>query len=277
MAFKFKLQSDQYLTKKRRRISLRRFEKGLQILPNIFTMGNVFFGFYSIIFTAQQAWIPAAFCIFFGALMDLLDGQIARWMKTDAMLGAQLDSLSDCVTFCLAPAFLVFWLQLKRLGFLGIFVCSIFLISGVLRLARFNLTQKDQLFYFVGLPTPFAACFLASLILNTQAGTFKSTYALFCLAFLVTVLSGLMISSVRIPTFKHINKGFYAIMFAIFGVFVIVFGFVRVTFLIFASVIVFALIKYIFLRFSHILTCSSSIISKDSQDSSGFHQPALHR
>ena len=242
-----------------RKISFRRipfrnisFRRGLQVIPNIFTLGNSFFGFCSIIFAAREAWVAAAFCIFLGALMDALDGQVARWVRSSSEFGLQLDSLSDAITFCLAPAFLIYCWQLKKFGLIGMVICGIFLACGLLRLAKFNITHNEQSQSFIGVPTPFAACFLASFVLNVYHLSFKSFFALSALVFAMIVLSGLMICSVRIPTFKHIRKGFYALAGVIFIAFAVVFGFVKVLFFIYAAYIAFALCKAIFIKTAQI-------------------------
>jgi CDP-diacylglycerol--serine O-phosphatidyltransferase len=239
----------------RKKFSFRRipFRRGLQIIPNIFTLGNAFFGFCSVIFISREAWVAASFCIFFGALMDALDGQIARLVRSSSDFGLELDSLSDAITFCLAPAFLIYSWQLKNLGIIGIVICGLFLACGLLRLAKFNITHSVQTQSFIGVPTPFAACFLAAFVLNTQNISFKSDFSQVGLAFGLVVLAGLMVCSVRIPTFKHIKKGFYALAAAIVSAFAMVFGFVKVIFFIFAAYMIFALIKYIFCKVCQII------------------------
>ena len=237
-----------------RRISFHKipFRRGLNILPNIFTLGNSFFGFCSIIFATQEAWVAASFCIFLGALMDALDGQVARWVRSSSEFGLQLDSLSDAITFCLAPAFLIYCWQLKRLGVIGVAICGLFLAFGLLRLAKFNITHNEQSHSFIGVPTPFAACFIASFVLNAQQLLFRSFFSLASLAFAMIVLSGLMVCSVRIPTFKHIRKGIYALAAIIFVAFAVVFGFIKVLFFLYAAYIAFALGKAIFCKISQI-------------------------
>ena len=231
-----------------RRISFHKipFRRGLNILPNIFTLGNSFFGFCSIIFATQEAWVAASFCIFLGALMDALDGQVARWVRSSSEFGLQLDSLSDAITFCLAPAFLIYCWQLKRLGVIGVAICGLFLAFGLLRLAKFNITHSEQSHSFIGVPTPFAACFIASFVLNAQQLLFRSFFSLASLAFAMIVLSGLMVCSVRIPTFKH------ALAAIIFVAFAVVFGFIKVLFFLYAAYIAFALGKAIFCKISQI-------------------------
>lgn len=230
-----------------------KFRKGVQIIPNIFTLGNSFFGFCSIIFAAHQAWVAASFCIFVGALMDALDGQIARLVRASSDLGLQLDSLSDAITFCLAPACLIYMWQLKRLGFLGLIICGLFVAAGLLRLAKFNITHNEQSHSFIGVPTPYAACFLAAFVLNFHDLSFETVFEFFLLLFIMLVLSALMVDTVRIPTFKHIKKKFYALSSIIFIVSAVVFGFISVLLFVFTSYIIFALMRSIYCKLIQII------------------------
>jgi len=177
----------------------------ISFLPHLFTMGNAFFGFCSIIFAASGELIAAAYFILMGALMDLLDGRIARYTNTASALGVQLDSLSDAISFCLAPAFLVYMWQLKNLHGLGLVACGIFLVTGLFRLARFNLTHAQQNIAFMGIPTTFAGCFLVSIFLNMSHMHPQMPFIVF-LFLLVLMLSFLMVSNIPFPTFKQINK-----------------------------------------------------------------------
>jgi CDP-diacylglycerol---serine O-phosphatidyltransferase len=180
-------------------------KKGISILPNLFTLGNAFFGFYSVVFAANSEFVAAASCILLGALMDALDGRVARLAKVTSLLGLQLDSLADAITFCFAPAFLVYFAYLKSFGLLGILAVTLYLSSGLLRLARFNLISKQQTIYFLGLPSTISGCFLASVVLYTTNQSFHYFYSLFYI-FLVCLLAGLMVS--RVPFFAFKQKLF---------------------------------------------------------------------
>lgn len=241
--------------------------KGLQLVPNLFTLGNAFFGFCSILFAAQGEFFAAAYCIFLGAMMDSLDGQIARMIRSTSDFGLQLDSLCDAVTFCLAPAFLIYSWQLYKLGFLGIACSAILLCCGILRLAKFNITACSQAHYFIGIPTPIVACLLAAIILNFGGFGIHFSGRVFFAA-LVLILSLLMVSSVRMPTFKHVRKRWYALFFAICGSAVMVFSLVKTLLLIFSIYFLFAVGKSIF----HYMSQINSDAAEDEEVAQIFHQ-----
>src|SRR5437870_7433095 len=150
-----------------------RIQRSLSILPSLFTVGNIFCGYYSIISTLRGNWDYAALLIGVGYVLDGLDGRIARLTKTASDFGVQLDSIADVVTFGDAPAILAFsWgfgasegingnvaKHVHQLGWVASFA---FVVCGALRLARFNVQTKKPLEtgskrYFVGLPIPAAA------------------------------------------------------------------------------------------------------------------------
>jgi CDP-diacylglycerol---serine O-phosphatidyltransferase len=175
------------------------------MIPNIFTLGNALCGFGSIICSAYGNITPAAYCIFAGALMDSLDGRIARFTHADSPLGIQLDSLSDAVSFCLAPAFLAYSWQLKQCGTVGFIACGLFLAAGLMRLARFNLTHTQQLTNFHGTPTPIAGCLIAALCLTMPTPIIPHGFLILFLLLMPT-LAGLMISPIPFPTGKKISQ-----------------------------------------------------------------------
>jgi CDP-diacylglycerol--serine O-phosphatidyltransferase len=228
---------------------LLKFKKKLQLIPNLFTLGNAFFGFCSIKFAAEGEFYAAAYCIFLGAMMDSLDGQIARMMRSTSEFGLQLDSLCDAITFCLAPAFLVYSWQLYKFGFLGAFCSAVLLLCGVLRLAKFNITASSQTHYFIGVPTPIAACFIAAVVLNFGGSGLHFVGRLF-FASLVWLISMLMVSTVRVPTFKHIRKGWYAVAFAGIASAAMVFSLVKTLLIIFSIYFIFVLGKSVYFYIS---------------------------
>jgi|SaaInlLV_10m_DNA_2_1039722.scaffolds.fasta_scaffold00942_3 CDP-diacylglycerol---serine O-phosphatidyltransferase len=200
-------------------------KKRLSFLPHLFTLGNAFFGFCSIVFAAHGEIGMSGRFILLGALMDMLDGRIARLMGVASDLGVELDSLSDLISFCVAPAFLIYVWQLKSFGFLGIVICSVFALAGLMRLARFNIIHEQQTIYFLGVPTTVAGCFLVSLVLYATEMTYDF-WLTFFLALLILILSWLMVSSVQFPTFKKSSFKFKNryLLFA----FIILFAFVAV-------------------------------------------------
>lgn len=201
------------------------FKRGIRFIPFLFTLGNAFFGFCAIALAVGGERIAAMYCIFLSAMMDALDGRVARLMKVESALGLELDSLCDAISFCLAPAFLSYVLLLRSAGFLGIFICSLFLMAGLLRLGRFNVLHDQQKTFFIGLPTTIAGCFLVTVLLNANTLIYNP-WIVFAISFLLLILSWLMISSIRFPAFKkgaiRVRKHYYVvcvvILFAVMAV-----------------------------------------------------------
>ncbi len=203
----------------RRRIQDRtRIRTGLSIVPSLFTIGNIFCGFYSVIATLRGNWDYAAVLIGIGYILDGLDGRIARLTRTTSDFGLQLDSLADVVTFGLAPAVLAFnWgfgasegiegsaaRHVHQLGSLASFA---FVVCGALRLARFNLQAKSETSskrYFVGLPIPAAAAMIAAVVHFFKTPTLMVGSALLW-SFLILFMAFLMISTVRYYSFKEFD------------------------------------------------------------------------
>ena len=141
------------------------------MLPNLLTSGNLFFGFLCMIRSLEGQFAWAASAIFIAALFDMLDGRVARMTKGTSEFGVQYDSLCDAVSFGVAPAFMMYQFGLFDVGRLGWVACFIYMASGTLRLARFNVQSSigkaggD----FTGLPIPMAAAAVASWVLLMDA------------------------------------------------------------------------------------------------------------
>ncbi len=181
--------------------------RGIFILPSLLTTGALFFGFYSIIKAINGQFEAACIAIFIAMVLDGLDGRVARLTNTQSEFGAEYDSLSDNVSFGLAPSLLAYLWILQDLGRAGWLAAFIFSACAALRLARFNvqISVIDKA-YFQGLASPAAAAVIASFVwVCSDYGieTNRTTgIALFC----VTTLSGLlMVSNVRYHSFKEIN------------------------------------------------------------------------
>lgn len=143
-----------------------KLERGVYILPSLFTTASLFFGFYSIVSSFEEKFFWAALAILISAVLDSLDGAVARMTNTTSEFGVQLDSLVDLVAFGVAPAVLAYTWALKPFGHWGWPVAFLFVACGAFRLARFNIqTKKIDHRYFVGLPIPGAAAALASLVI----------------------------------------------------------------------------------------------------------------
>jgi CDP-diacylglycerol--serine O-phosphatidyltransferase len=179
----------------------------LFVIPYFFTLLNAFFGFLSIIKSLENEYIQAAYFIILAALMDGIDGRLARKFGSSSGFGAELDSLCDAISFCLAPVILVYsWFPGTFLP-LGTAILGMYLCAGLLRLARFNInTAQGCPHYFKGLPTTLAALCIASLVLSTS---WLATHSLHfigsqrALCLIVFTLATLMISSIPFANFKN--------------------------------------------------------------------------
>ncbi len=123
---------------------VRRFRRGASILPSLFTTGNLFLGFWAIIRTLEGQFEIAAALIGGAIVLDMLDGRIARLTGTTSEFGAELDSLADAISFGVAPALLVYRWALDDLPRVGWLAAFLFVMCGVLRLARFNVQQQRR-------------------------------------------------------------------------------------------------------------------------------------
>jgi CDP-diacylglycerol--serine O-phosphatidyltransferase len=139
--------------------------KFLTIIPFLFTCVNALAGFLAIICALENRPILGGYCIIIAVIMDACDGTIARALNCCSDIGFELDSLSDVVSFCVAPAVLLYKILGNSLGVIGLLVLMLYLLCGLFRLARFNCIGGHYLF-FKGLPTTMAAFFLATLIIN---------------------------------------------------------------------------------------------------------------
>jgi len=209
----------------KKHLSFRR--KGIYLLPNIFTTGAMFAGFYAIIASMNGHFEKAAIAIFVAMILDGVDGRVARMTNTQSEFGAEYDSLSDMVSFGVAPALVMYqwsfasmvdmgW-QWGKLGWLAAFIYT---ASAALRLARFN-TQvgiADKC-YFQGLPRPAAAAVIAALVwVSVDNGIAGADVAVFMV--IITIAMGIMMmSNILFYSFKEVHfKGkvpFYSILIVV--------------------------------------------------------------
>lgn len=183
-------------------------ERHIACVPYIFTFGNAIFGFISILNALDGHTIIAAVCIMCAAIMDFFDGRIARALGTTSYLGQELDSLCDAISFCLAPMILLHTALYDRMSPIITASLAVYLCAGLYRLALFNLTALKQKDYFRGLPTPFAALFIAQLILYIPwISTHACKILLYktILPFVVVSFALLMVSAIPFPTGKNIT------------------------------------------------------------------------
>jgi CDP-diacylglycerol--serine O-phosphatidyltransferase len=139
--------------------------KAIYLLPNAFTTGALFFGFFAIVQAMNQHWEIASMAIFCSLILDGMDGRVARMTHTQSAFGEQYDSLADMVSFGVAPALVAYEWALKDLGKWGWVAAFIYCAGAALRLARFNISTGviDKRF-FQGLPSPAAASIVAGFV-----------------------------------------------------------------------------------------------------------------
>ncbi|MFZ5470233.1 MAG: CDP-diacylglycerol--serine O-phosphatidyltransferase [Myxococcota bacterium] len=193
-----------------------KLRKLMFVLPNLFTVTSIFCGVYALTLCAGEATptqlYQAALAIFFAIFFDGFDGRVARLTKTQSQFGVELDSLADVVSFGVAPALLVYKWALAPLGFVGVFIAFSFTACGALRLARFNVLAQRSPHgaasrFFIGLPIPLAAGMIVSMVIAHfgARGGQVGPPAQVPVAVAVTVLSLLMVSTVRYRTFKDVR------------------------------------------------------------------------
>ena len=187
-----------------RKMNLRR--RGIYLLPNLFTTAALFSGFYAIVQAMNGKFEHAAVAIFIAMVLDGLDGRVARLTHTQSEFGAEYDSLSDMVSFGVAPSLLMYEWAFRDLGKLGWFAAFIYCAGTALRLARFNTNIEivDKR-YFQGLPSPAAAALIAGFVWvmldNDYSGQDLRWFAV-----ALTVFAGLsMVSNLRFYSFKGFN------------------------------------------------------------------------
>ena len=179
--------------------------KGVYLLPNLFTTGSLFAAFYSIIATSQGRWETAAMAIILSAVLDGLDGKVARLTNSTSKFGVEYDSLADVVAFGVAPAYLVYQWTLTGFGRLGWVAACLYMVCGALRLARFNVqTGTKDPRYFVGLPIPAAAVILAVVVLGVNQFEIQSAQAGLVVLVLLYVLSFLKVSTMPYRSLKEV-------------------------------------------------------------------------
>lgn len=190
--------------KKRRTPTKKR--RGIYILPNLLTTGNLLCGFWSIISVFQERFYLASVAILLAAVFDLFDGKVAKLSGTTSKFGMQYDSLADLVSFGVAPALLAFSWALRPYGKFGWLAAFLFVACGAIRLARYNvLASSGETKYFKGLPIPVAAAMIAFTILLYFEWIETDWVKDFVILGMIYILAFLMVSNIRYFTFKELN------------------------------------------------------------------------
>lgn len=185
---------------------VKRDRKGIYLLPNLFTTGALFSGFYAVVAGMDGNFENAAIAIFVAMVLDGLDGRVARMTNTQSDFGAEYDSLADMVSFGVAPALVAFSWALQDLGKVGWIAAFVYCAGAALRLARFNtqLAVADKN-YFTGLASPAAAAIVAGNVwVFAESGTSGADIA-WWMAIIVPLSGLLMVSNFKYHSFKGLD------------------------------------------------------------------------
>jgi CDP-diacylglycerol--serine O-phosphatidyltransferase len=174
----------------------KKVQYGINVLPSLFSLTNLFFGFMSILLTFHMRYRLAAALIIIAAFMDALDGLVARATNTPSDFGIELDSLADAVSFGLATSILLYFWGMEMAGSPAVFFSFIFLTAGVLRLARYNVRSHapSDRKHYQGLTVPSAAMFMAAVV-NFHPVPLASRASGFLIAVLTLVIALCMVST----------------------------------------------------------------------------------
>ncbi|MDO8954317.1 MAG: CDP-diacylglycerol--serine O-phosphatidyltransferase [Gammaproteobacteria bacterium] len=184
-------------------------KRGIYILPNLFTTGSLFSGFYGIVASMNQHFILGAIAVFICLIFDSLDGRVARLINAQSAFGAQYDSLSDLLAFGVSPALLVYNWSLADLVQFGVhkigwLTAFIFVACVAMRLAKFNTLPEDKRFFF-GLPCPAAAAVLAGVVWVGSTYDLSGLPISLITMVIVLTLSFLQVSNIRYRSYKDID------------------------------------------------------------------------
>ena len=218
------------------------------ILPNMLTLIGVCIGLTSIRFALDEKFELAIIAIIFAALIDGLDGRIARLIKGTSKVGKELDSLTDMISFGVAPAFIMYFWKLNTLGRFGWLLCLVYVICVALRLARFNINSNQEPSwrdnFFEGVPSPAGGILVLTPLIISLSGfdLFQINYELIVPTFFI-LTSLLLISKFPTYSFKKIVIPRRTTIFLLFGI-VLFFGLLLIyTF----NVIAISAVIYVFL------------------------------
>lgn len=242
--------------------------KTKNVIPSIFTLGNMVCGMMSILNVANENFIGACYFLIGSYVMDILDGRIARMINAETEIGIELDSFSDWLSFGIAPAYMIYEFALKEYGVMAYPIVLIYVVCGALRLVRFNLKSlagESSKTHFQGLPIPAAAGIIIFFVLSysiieneTPAKTIKFLsdrmpvlYSLF--PFIMIGISILMISSIPYVAMKSKNafviKSPLGLLTSIFAIFLIIFYPQNALFLFFLLYAISGIVYFVFKLF----------------------------
>jgi len=164
-----------------------------RLIPNIITLSNMILGILSLRYTMNGLYKEAAVSVLFAMVLDGMDGRLARHLNVTSDFGKELDSLSDLVSFGVAPALLTYSSVLLNYKFFGLMISIIFVLCGAVRLARFNVLNIKE--YFVGIPITFAGPLMAIFVL------LSNNLPVVFFPVLMLILAALMVSNIKVPKY----------------------------------------------------------------------------
>jgi CDP-diacylglycerol--serine O-phosphatidyltransferase len=267
--------------------------RAMPILPNGFTLGNLFFGLYAMVAASRGEFSRAGVYVVLGGICDALDGRVARATRSGSRFGEELDSLVDAISFGLAPPLIMYFAVLNKTGWEWMFV-FFFTACAVMRLARFNVVQAGRAkTHFQGLPSPAAGLTLATYYWFSQTNLYNEAIIFFTddrvladlpwhvmLKFLMVGLSILMISNVPYPAVPTV--GFRSVK-GILGTLVVTGTLLGVLFLprqfFFPACVVYVaygVIKSALLGLLDRVPTGASVFDGDEEEEPGLAASALH-
>ena len=254
----------------------RSHRKGIYVLPNLLTLVALFGGFYAIVMAVNARFDQAALGVFFALVFDSLDGRVARMTNTQSAFGAQMDSLSDMVSFGAAPALVAYMWALKDLGRWGWIAAFVYCACAALRLARFNVnTAVVDKRFFQGLPSPAAAALVMGFIwlVNDQGVSGTDVH---WSTFVLTLYAGLtMVTNLPFYSFKTVNLK-RSVPFAV--IVLVALGIAAINIdppiMIFGLFVVYGLSGYVLYGYRRVKGLQTSVISTsmDEPEERGLHR-----
>ncbi|MFT5572176.1 MAG: CDP-diacylglycerol--serine O-phosphatidyltransferase [Cryomorphaceae bacterium] len=186
-------------------IGSKKLAKGVFVLPNLITSAGLFAGFYAIMQARIGNYEAACLAIFGAMIMDIIDGRLARLTNTMSDFGSEYDSLSDMVSFGVAPALVLYDFALSGMGRFGSLVAFVYIACAALRLARFNVASGSDKRYFTGVPSPGAAAMIATVIWVCVDYSIMPEDVNIGLALLMVLMALAMVSNIKYRSFKDVD------------------------------------------------------------------------
>tara|TARA_B100000575_G_C23107548_1_gene639393 strand:+ start:143 stop:934 length:792 start_codon:yes stop_codon:yes gene_type:complete len=251
-------------------------KKTRHLLPNILTIGGVCLGISSIKFSIDGNYSLAVIFILVAAILDALDGRVARLIKGTSEFGKELDSLTDFVSFGIAPAFILYFWELNSYGKLGWAITLIYSVCCVLRLARFNLTkiessQKWKNHFFEGIPAPAGGLLILMPLIFELSNINISLNVKAITPYFTVLIAGLLVSKLPTMSLKKISVSPKATIFILLAIGIIFISLLDYTF---ETLLVFGLVYIISLPISFLIYNQKNN-KKDLETSEEEHEDVL--